>query len=264
MASLSAVLGVITSAGERVDKALRQAGGYLPTWIKLGTGLSASAAKNGQAVEITLSIDSAASVTFAAVKAALALANSAIAVNSQKITGLATGTANGDAVNVAQVAAAYVPFVATGLTAGGGTVNLSDTSSIYGARSGGTTATAPLIRWASDDLTIGSGDASTVDNLVMEARLAVNVAGYITITKGSTGMSLGGAGLKVGLYDATPIVQASRVGQLTDSTGGSATTTLGAGIVDTVAKDAIASLAAKVNALEARLSAAAGGIGVTA
>jgi hypothetical protein len=46
------------------------------------------------------------------------------------------------------------------------------------------------------------------------------------------------------------VAQASRAGQLTDSTGGSVTSTLAAGITDTVAKNAIASLAAKVNALE--------------
>lgn len=51
----------------------------------------------------------------------------------------------------------------------------------------------------------------------------------------------------------SPNQQATRVGQLTDSTGGVVSTTLGAGIADAVAKNAIASLAAKVNALEAVL-----------
>jgi hypothetical protein len=59
-----------------------------------------------------------------------------------------------------------------------------------------------------------------------------------------------GAGPKLGLYGATPVVQAARAGQLTDSTGGTVSSTLAAGITDTVAKNAIASLAAKVNALE--------------
>jgi hypothetical protein len=55
---------------------------------------------------------------------------------------------------------------------------------------------------------------------------------------------------KLGFYGTNPIVQAARAGQLTDSTGGSVSGTLAAGITDTVAKNAIASLAAKVNALE--------------
>ena len=55
---------------------------------------------------------------------------------------------------------------------------------------------------------------------------------------------------KVGFYGAAPVTQAARAGQLTDSTGGTVTSTLAAGITDAVAKNAIASLAAKVNALE--------------
>lgn len=55
---------------------------------------------------------------------------------------------------------------------------------------------------------------------------------------------------KLGFNGVTPVVQPTRAGQLTDSTGGAVTSTLAAGITDTVAKNAIASLAAKVNALE--------------
>lgn len=57
-------------------------------------------------------------------------------------------------------------------------------------------------------------------------------------------------GSKLAFHNATPVVQATRAGQLTDSTGGSVSSTLAAGITDTAAKNAIASLAAKVNALE--------------
>ena len=56
---------------------------------------------------------------------------------------------------------------------------------------------------------------------------------------------------KIGFYNLAPVVQAARAGQLTDSTGGTVSSTLAAGITDAVAKNAIASLAAKVNALEA-------------
>jgi hypothetical protein len=58
------------------------------------------------------------------------------------------------------------------------------------------------------------------------------------------------ASTTAGFYGATPIGQAARAGQLTDSTGGTVSGTLAAGITDAVAKNAIASLAAKVNALE--------------
>jgi hypothetical protein len=57
-------------------------------------------------------------------------------------------------------------------------------------------------------------------------------------------------GPRLGFFAATPVTQPGRAGQLTDSTGGAVTSTLAAGITDAVAKNAIASLAAKVNALE--------------
>jgi hypothetical protein len=58
----------------------------------------------------------------------------------------------------------------------------------------------------------------------------------------------GASGL--GFYGAALVAQAARAGQLTDNTGGTVSGTLAAGITDAVAKNAIASLAAKVNALE--------------
>lgn len=69
------------------------------------------------------------------------------------------------------------------------------------------------------------------------------------IGAGSTVFLVNGSG-QFSFFNATPVGQASRVGQLTDSTGGTVSSTLAAGITDTVAKNAIASLAAKVNALE--------------
>ena len=77
-------------------------------------------------------------------------------------------------------------------------------------------------------------------------------------TGGTTGTKIGTATTqKLGFWNVTPVVQPASANQaaagalttvtLTDSTGGTATTTLGAGITDTVAKDAIASLAAQVN-----------------
>lgn len=83
-----------------------------------------------------------------------------------------------------------------------------------------------------------------------------------------------GSGAGVALYGGTPVAQPARKGQLTDNSGGTsggntiaavaaATTTATSADLATT-KNAIATLAAKVNALEAVLSAAGGGIGVTA
>jgi hypothetical protein len=72
---------------------------------------------------------------------------------------------------------------------------------------------------------------------------------------------------KIGLYGATAVAQPTRVGALTDSTTGTATTTIGdvgAAFSQSGLNNIHASLLAKINSLEAKLSAAAGGIGVTA
>lgn len=75
-----------------------------------------------------------------------------------------------------------------------------------------------------------------------------------------------GAGL-VGLYTATPVAQPAAVGALTDSTTGTpATTLVDVGAVPTQANinNNFASVLTKLNAINTRLSAALGGIGVTA
>lgn len=74
---LSAILGVLDSAGERIDKVLSVASGYLPTWIKIGQGLRASATKNGNAdVDITIEADGGA-ILVSSVAEARALTSSA-------------------------------------------------------------------------------------------------------------------------------------------------------------------------------------------
>jgi hypothetical protein len=68
---------------------------------------------------------------------------------------------------------------------------------------------------------------------------------------------------KVGFYGTAPVVQASRVGQLTDSTTGTPSTTIGdagAVYVQATINNIHASLLAKINALELALH----NIGVTA
>jgi len=68
---------------------------------------------------------------------------------------------------------------------------------------------------------------------------------------------------KLAFHGATPTIQAARIGQLTDSSGGTPSSTIAA-ISDTATKNAIASLVAKLNSVEALMSAAAGGKGFTA
>lgn len=76
MAALSAVLEVHNANGERVDLALRQpGGGYLPVNLVIGAGLSATAARNGPVVEVTIDADAGAGVTAVTADAPLAVAN---------------------------------------------------------------------------------------------------------------------------------------------------------------------------------------------
>lgn len=70
------------------------------------------------------------------------------------------------------------------------------------------------------------------------------------------------AGRRLGFFASTPIVQPPRIGPLNDTSGGTASSSIPA-ISDAAIKHAVASLAAKVNALEAIISAAAGGFGLT-
>jgi hypothetical protein len=91
---------------------------------------------------------------------------------------------------------------------------------------------------AGNELTIQSGAlSSTVDGTETLASPVIRIGNNTNFPT-------------IGFYNTAPAVQASRAGQLTDSTGGTVSSTLAAGITDSVAKNAIASLAAKLNALE--------------
>ena len=71
-------------------------------------------------------------------------------------------------------------------------------------------------------------------------------------------------GGRLGFHGAAPIAQPTRVGQIIDNSGGSNNGSAIGPITDLEsAMDAIATLAAKVNALESMLSASAGGYGLT-
>ncbi len=90
-------------------------------------------------------------------------------------------------------------------------------------------------------------DGSNNTSFAGGGKIAMSCSSTITL---NSVLAVGGNTLGFFGIAAAPITQPSRVNQLTDNTGGAVTTTLAAGISDTVAKNAIASLAAKVNALE--------------
>lgn len=106
-----------------------------------------------------------------------------------------------------------------------------------------------------------------VNDRVSVLRGSLLLSDGIPLSTGTvTGSKIGTAtSQKLGFWNATPIVQPSRAGQLTDSSGGtSGGATIGAVSDVATAANAIATLAAKYNALEAKLSAAGGGSGITA
>jgi hypothetical protein len=94
------------------------------------------------------------------------------------------------------------------------------------------------------------------------------------VANATTGTQIGTAtSQKLGLWATPPIIQPARAGQLTDNsggTGGGNTIAAITGAVDPTAAtiastaNAIATLAARLNVVEAKLSTAGGGIGVTA
>jgi len=90
--------------------------------------------------------------------------------------------------------------------------------------------------------------------------------GDLILGLGTTGIELDGAG-KIGMYGAAMVAQGTDPGALTDSTGGTADGTLadvGASYSQSTLNNNFADLAAKINALRALLSEAAGGIGIAA
>lgn len=70
---------------------------------------------------------------------------------------------------------------------------------------------------------------------------------------------------KLGLYTTPPITQPTRAGQLTDNSGGTSGGNTIAAVTDVATTaNAVATLAARLNLIEAKLSQAGGGLGVTA
>jgi hypothetical protein len=96
--------------------------------------------------------------------------------------------------------------------------------------------------------------------------IVVSAANGINLMAGAVNM-LRVAGTNLGIYSATPVPQANRAGQLTDSTTGtpsSALNDVGMSFSQATLNNNFATLLAKYNKIEAMLSAAGGGIGVSA
>ena len=153
---------------------------------------------------------------------------------------------------------------------GGATANLwlnSDTASVLGGIALGTARDTVIIRNSAGVVGVqGISVSSTHITLADANNLVLGT---------TTGTKIGSATTqKLALWNATPIVQPTRVGPIVDNSGGASTSptipAVAAASVDTTAasltttRNAIASLAAAVAAIDTRLSAAAGGIGLTA
>lgn len=105
---------------------------------------------------------------------------------------------------------------------------------------------------------------STGGQVVIQGTSGAATDGEVSIQTKAGTKRLRSNGTGLGLYDTTPVAQQTRPGQLTDNSGGSAGSTLpaiSAAYVQVEVRDSIASLAAKVNAIESKLSKAAGGLG---
>ena len=138
---------------------------------------------------------------------------------------------------------AQAPFAsATGTNANAGFISLNIPAPVGAGAHGGTV----FVDSGNTVLTV-KGDVSGNGTMTL--------AGVAALTTG-TSLVIGGSGKSIGFYAATPVVQATRAGQLTDSTGGTPSTTLASFTGSVYATDSptikntISSLAAQVNKLE--------------
>lgn len=110
----------------------------------------------------------------------------------------------------------------------------------------------------------GADDVSLSINSAGAGSITFNVGAIQPLFLGSDGFNA-----TIAFFGATPIMQPTRPGQLTDNSGGTSGGNTIAALTDTggladiaPVKDAVATLAAKLNAIEAMLSEAAGGLGL--
>ena len=112
-----------------------------------------------------------------------------------------------------------------------------------------------------------TGTTSTGGELQVRPGSGTTAGGELSLQTGGTTKRLRINDTGLGLYATAPVAQATRVGQLTDNTTGTPSATIpdvGGAFSQTTLNNIHASLLTKINGIESRLSAAGGGIGLTA
>lgn len=99
-------------------------------------------------------------------------------------------------------------------------------------------------------LSLNQGSGLDTDD-VLEVRNGIGTQTFAITGNGDVGVGgdLNHDGTNIGFFATTPVIQAGQIIQLTDNSGGTPSNTISA-ITDVTTRDAIASLVAKINALE--------------
>lgn len=176
-------------------------------------------------------------------------------------------------------------------TSVGARIDTSTSGALWlGGDAAGTAQSGGIVFGSARDVNLFRGGADllqTADALTVGGLLStpggISTTNHITITAASnlilettTGTKIGTAtNQKLGFWNATPVIQPTRVGPIVDNVSGGGSTSptipdLAAASVDATAaslastRATCASLAEAIKAIEARLSAAGGGVGITA
>lgn len=127
------------------------------------TGLGAPSAGTDAATKTYCDSAASSAVTFSAVNSALAAANADIAVNSQKITGLAQGTASGEALHAGRSIS-----TTSGQLTGGGDLTANRTLGLATAGTAGTYAWPSSVTTdAYGRVTAATGTSSVAQNCIL-------------------------------------------------------------------------------------------------
>jgi hypothetical protein len=156
--------------------------------------------------------------------------------------------------------------IAASLRAGRGFAGSAGAPLTIGGGAGGTTSSdmpgSTFVDLGSP-VSFVSAKLSLVVSAVNVLDIWQTAAGAVQIDAGTNSLTLNGTTLA--LFAGTPRAQPSRAGQLTDSSGGtSGGNTVGVVTDIPTAANAVATLTARLNLLEGKISAAGTGIGVTA
>jgi hypothetical protein len=197
--------------------------------------------------------------------------NSVISPQHQLVEGVGNSTGFGT-LALSNEYGGGVPVIA--VMPAGGFIAANNPSSYYVQIQEGasyykdTTDTNPRVQISHTDSSLWFGIGGTCP---CSSKVGINVSSGFMEVYGIYGTSIGGSytgGLTYGLgfYAAPPIAQPTRVGQLTSGAGtaGTSVSDVGSSFNQTTLNNNFASIVAKLNAIEARISQAAGGLGLTA